>query len=180
MLSGTRPTGGQRYSLLSRSGARRFGRARSSVSSGPTGSWPPCGIWPSGRWFGELSSLLADYRNPDSDAASERVASGGWRAGLERRFGSLKTTAISTREHVWSHQAFTAVIGSTSCMAALARTASRRSARDRPRVSRGQAATGQRPAPCRGDVGATLHAGRVPNLIGDVRDCLDAAVFGLR
>lgn len=73
--------------------------------------------WP--EWYGELSSLLADYRNPESDAASERVASGGWRRGLRRRFGSLTTTAISTHEHVWSHEAFTAVIGSASYMAAL-------------------------------------------------------------
>jgi SAM-dependent methyltransferase len=73
--------------------------------------------WP--EWFGELSSLLADYRNPDSDAAGERVASGRWRRGLEARFGALTTTAISTEEHVWSRQDFTDVMGSASYIAAL-------------------------------------------------------------
>jgi ubiquinone/menaquinone biosynthesis C-methylase UbiE len=73
--------------------------------------------WP--EWFAELSSLLADYRNPVSDAAGERAASGGWRRGLEARFGSLTTTAISTHEHAWSRDAFTDVMGSASYIAAL-------------------------------------------------------------
>jgi SAM-dependent methyltransferase len=73
--------------------------------------------WP--EWFGELSSRLADYRNPDSDAAAERAASGGWRRGLEARFGTLTTTAISTREHGWSRRAFTEFMGSASYIAAL-------------------------------------------------------------
>jgi SAM-dependent methyltransferase len=73
--------------------------------------WPP--------WFGELSARLADYRNPVSDAAGERAASGGWRHGLQARFGALTTTAICIHEHVWSHERFTEVIGSASYMAAL-------------------------------------------------------------
>jgi SAM-dependent methyltransferase len=73
--------------------------------------------WP--EWFGELSSLLAGYRNPESDAAGERSGSGGWRRGLDARFGSLNTTVISTREHAWSHRAFTDVMGSASYIAAL-------------------------------------------------------------
>jgi SAM-dependent methyltransferase len=73
--------------------------------------------WP--EWFGELSSLLVDYRNPESDAATERGASGRWRRGLQARFGSLNTTTISTHERAWSHQAFTDVVGSVSYIAAL-------------------------------------------------------------
>lgn len=73
--------------------------------------------WPA--WFGELSSLLAGYRNPDSDAAEQRAASGGWRRGLEARFGSLDTIEICTHEHAWSHQAFTDFMGSASYIAAL-------------------------------------------------------------
>jgi SAM-dependent methyltransferase len=73
--------------------------------------------WP--EWFGELSSQLADYRNPESDAAGERAASGGWRRGLEARFGSLTTTEIATYEHVWSRHAFTELMGSASYIAAL-------------------------------------------------------------
>jgi SAM-dependent methyltransferase len=73
--------------------------------------------WP--EWFGELSSRLADYRNPESDAAGERAASGGWRRGLEARFGSLTTTEIATHEPVWSHQAFTEFMGSASYIATL-------------------------------------------------------------
>jgi SAM-dependent methyltransferase len=73
--------------------------------------------WPA--WFGELSSRLADYRNPESDAAAERAASGGWRPGLEARFGSLTTTAICAHEHGWSRRAFTDFMGSASYIAAL-------------------------------------------------------------
>lgn len=76
--------------------------------------------WP--QWFGELSSLLADYRNPESDAAGERSKSGAWRRGLEARLGSLATTAISTYEHAWSRQAFTEFMGSASYIAALQAT----------------------------------------------------------
>lgn len=73
--------------------------------------WPP--------WFGDLSSLLAYYRNPESDAARERRTSGRWRRGLEARFGSLNTTTICTHEHAWSRESFTDLVGSAGYIAAL-------------------------------------------------------------
>ena len=53
------------------------------------------------KWFGELGSLLADYRNPVSDAASERAVSGSWRARLG---GAIRTAAhhadLDARAHL--------------------------------------------------------------------------------